>query len=99
MAKYSFNEIKSKMYKMTNAGWEPELTLYLYEKEYMIIGYSDHCSFQRCGVKDGSGEFDYETLDDLYNQETVDAILLSRDWNDIEDFECFDFELFYGIDF
>ena len=99
MPKYSFDDIKDKMSGMTQVGREPEMTLCIYGKEYMIIGYSDHCSFQRCGVKDGSGEFDYRTLDDLYNQETVDKILLSKGWDDIEDFECLDFELFYDMVF
>jgi len=60
----------------------------------MIIGYCGHYSFQRCGYEDGSGEIIFATFDELYYTETVDGILLARDWADIEDFECFDFELF-----
>jgi len=30
----------------------------------MIIIYDDHCSFQRCGYKDGSREYDFSSLDE-----------------------------------
>jgi len=90
--KYSFEEIKKKMNELVENVCEPELTLYMYGKAYMIIAYGDHCSFQRCGFNDGSGEVNYKTLDELYNTETVDNILLKRDWKDIENFECYDFD-------
>ncbi len=67
-------------------GFEPEIVLYFSDrpdKEYMIIVYGDECTFQRCGVKDGSGEVWYKSLDELYESETVDGILLKRDWNKI----------------
>lgn len=98
MVKYSFEEVKRKLNELVSVGFEPELTLYIYEKEYMIIAYEAHCSFQRCGFNNGSREVNYNNLDDLYNAETVDNILLKRDWNDIEDFNCFDFELYYSTD-
>jgi len=69
------------------------LELYINDKKYMIIVYKNHCAFQKCGVIDssidGSVEIEFKTLDDLYNTETVDNILLKRDWNDIEDFYCY----------
>lgn len=67
-------------------GWEPEIVLYFSDrpdKEYMIIVYGDECTFQRCGTNDGSGEIWYKSLDELYESETVDGILLKRDWNKI----------------
>jgi len=87
MEKYSFSEIKKKLNEMIVAGDEPELSLFMYGKEYMIIGFKDGCSFQRCGASDGSGEYFYETLDELYNAITVDEILLKRDWDNITNFE------------
>ena len=62
-------------------------------KEYMIIIYDDHCSFQRCGSKDGSGEYDFLSLDELYVAEQVDGIILERDWGKIQYLDCVDFEM------
>lgn len=64
----------------------------------MIIIYNGHCSFQRCGYKDGSREYDFSSLDELYVAEQVDGIILKRDWGKIEYFDCVDFELL-GIEF
>jgi len=91
MSTYTFNEVRKRFKKLIEVGGEPELSLYMYGKEYMIIGYDDSYSFQRCGSRDGSGEFFYSTLDELYNAVTVDNILLSRDWDDITDFHCSDY--------
>ena len=92
MPKYSFEQVKEKLNRMISYGDEPELSLFMYDKEYMIIGFSDRYSFQRCGYSDGSGEFYYDTLDELYNSMTVDGILLKRDWGDITDFACDEYE-------
>ena len=99
MPRYSFNEIKEKLDGMIVANLEPELHVFMHDKEYMIIGYKGRCSFQRCGTYDGSGEVFYNTLDELYNSVTVDNILLKRDWNDITGFECIDYEWHYDKDF
>jgi len=101
MAKHSYHEIKARLQETVANGLEPELTLHMNGKVYMIIGYDDHVSFQRCRTPNeaGGGEVRYNTLDALYNAETVDSILLMRDWEAIEDFECFDFELFYKENF
>jgi len=77
-----------------------ELSLFMYGKEYMIIVFKEKCSFQRCssgaaGAYDGSEEFYYNTLDELYTSITVDDILLKRDWDNITDFQCSD----YGWDY
>jgi len=99
MPKYSFDEIKLMLNEMIAEGNEPELSLFMYGKEYMLIGFTDRYSFQRCGYSDGSGEFYYSTLDDLYNSVTVDGILLKRDWKDITRFECEHYEFIYGEEF
>ena len=101
MSKYSFYKIKEKFSGEFAANWEPELTLYMYGKEYMIIFFGDNrCTFQRCGSKGvGSGEVWYDSFDELYNTETVDGILLKRDWNDITEFDCFEYKLYYKEDF
>jgi hypothetical protein len=85
MKKHGFDAIKKKLNDMAAAGWEPELELIIQGKTYMIIAYEDHCSFQRCGIKDRSGEINYQTLDELYQSPTVDDILLERDWRYIEE--------------
>ena len=66
-------------------GYEPEIRLQFSDRtaEYMIIVYGEKCTFQRCGYKDGSGEVWYRSLDELYESETVDGILLKRDWGKI----------------
>lgn len=93
MVTYDFQTIKELLQKSIDNGWEAELTLYMNNKEYMIIIYDDHCSFQRCGYKEGSGEYDFSSLDELYVAEQVDGIILKRDWDDIEYFDCLDFEM------
>lgn len=93
MAIYDFRTIKTLLQKSIENGWEAELTLYINNKEYIIIIYKDHCSFQRCGYKDGSGEYNFLSLEELYKTEQVDGILLERDWEQIEGFDCIDFEI------
>lgn len=93
MLTYDFETIKCLLLKSIQNGWETELTLAINNKEYMIIIYDDHCSFQRCGHRDGSGEYDFSSLDELYVAEQVDGIILERDWGKIEYFDCLDFEL------
>ena len=65
---------------------EPEFEILLRdtEKEYKIIKYDDHVSFQRCGVNNGSGEYDYPSLHELYQAVTVDDICLKESWSMIE---------------
>ena len=99
MPKYTFLEIKEILNAMIDEGIEPELSLYIDNKIYMIIGYNDKCSFLRCGIDDGSGEVHYKTLDELYESTTVDNILLKRDWDKIKKFECTDYEWHYDEDF
>lgn len=91
---YPYEYFKNKLLSLTERGFEPELRLYLRGKEYMIIAYDDHCSFQRCGYRDGSGEFNYSSLDELYTTVSVDGILLEKEWADIRDWECFEIECF-----
>lgn len=56
-----------------------------HDNEYMIIRYKEGPSFQRCGISDGSGEFFYSSLDELYMSDLIDNINLSRDWGNIID--------------
>ncbi len=90
---YSFEEIKKLLQISICKGYEAELRIYLYKKEYMIIIYDDHCSFQRCGYKDGSGEQNYSNLDQLYTARQVDNIILQKDWKNIDNLECIDFDM------
>ena len=65
---------------------EPEFEILFRDtkKEYMIIRFDDHVSFQRCGAYDGSGEYNYASLQELYQTITVDGICLKDSWNTIE---------------
>lgn len=96
MVKYSYEEIKKlllKCIKENHAEAELRLTFSDKSNEYMIIIYDDHCSFQRCGTKEEqSGEYNYKTLDELYEAKQVDDIILKRDWHKIKEFECFEFD-------
>ena len=87
---YSIEYVKEVVKELVKMGFEPELSLCFRgnESEYMIIGYADHVSFQRCGYYDGSGEIDYKTLDELFESELIDSICLKRDWNKIVDIWC-----------
>lgn len=53
------------------------------DKTYMIIKYDDHVSFQRCGASDGSGEYNYDSIMELYQTESIDGIYLEKDWGKI----------------
>lgn len=65
---------------------EPEFEIMFRDlkESYMIIKYSDHVSFQRCGMDTGSGEFDYQTLEELYNTYSIDGICLKERWDSID---------------
>jgi hypothetical protein len=65
---------------------EPEFEIYFYgsNTSYMIIKYDDHVSFQRCGYKDGSGEYNYPSLLELYQTVSVDDVCLKSSWNKIK---------------
>ena len=92
MEKFDFETIKALLLQSIKNGFEAELTLYIDNREYMIIIYDDHCSFQRCGYLDGSGEYRFPSLDVLYEAEQIDGIILARDWDKIEWFDCMDFD-------
>lgn len=87
---YSIEYVKEVINELVKMDFEPELSLCFRgnESEYMIIGYADHVSFQRCGYYDGSGEIEYKTLDELFEAELIDGICLKRDWNKIVDIWC-----------
>ncbi len=96
MAKYTFEEIKTLLLKSINEDHiEAELRLTFKDKlnEYMIIIYDDHCSFIRCGKIEEQTVADYKTLDEMYKAQQVDNIILERDWNNIIEFDCVDFEM------
>lgn len=94
MIKCTFDEIKDMLHESIKKHIEAELSLFIGGKKYMIIIFDDRCSFQRCGAYDGSGEYYYKTLDELYNAQQVDGIILSRDWNKIEALESFELQLY-----
>lgn len=94
----TFEQLKALAEKLVAHGGEPEIWINFSDKtnDYMIIAFKDKCSFQRCATQgfktfDGSGEFFYKCLDELYETETVDGILLKRDWDKITDIWCDDF--------
>ena len=74
---------------------EAELRLVFKDKpdEYMITIYDGMCSFQRCGNIERQAVAYYKTLDELYVAEQVDNIILARDWDNIIEFDCVDFEM------
>ena len=96
-AEFTFEEIKVLLLKsIEEYGCEAELSIYFEGNPhgYMIIIYKEYCSFQRCGTKEiRSGERKFKTLDELYRAIQVDNIVLVRDWDYINAFDCIDFEL------
>lgn len=96
----TFEQLKKLAEKNVSQGGEPEIWLNFSDKksDYMIIAFSGNCSFQRCSTQgrkpnDGSGEFFYKSFDELYETETVDGILLKRDWDKITEIWCDDFDI------
>lgn len=97
MTNYTFEDIKGLLLKsIREYGFESELRLYFHDhpNEYMIIIYDDHCSFQRCGApEEASGEYNFESLDEMYKAQQIDNIVLERDWEKVRDLECIDFDI------
>lgn len=96
----TFERMKALAEKLVLHGGEPEIWINFSDRknDYMIIAFEDKCSFQRCATQgrrkyDGSGELFYKTLDELYETETVDGILLKRDWDKITDIWSDDFDI------
>lgn len=99
----TFERLKMLAENNVSQGGEPEIWLNFSDKkgDYMIIALEGKCSFQRCstpgwnkyGEYDGSGELFYKSLDELYQTETVDGILLKRDWDKITEIWCDDFDI------
>lgn len=96
----TFEQLKVLAGSVVLQGGEPEIWLNFSDKksDYMIIAFEGKCSFQRCATQgfktsDGSGEFFYKSLDELYETETVDGILLKRDWDKITEIWCDDFDI------
>jgi len=85
MFAYSYKKLKALIELMSKDGSEPEITIYFRNNDnaYMIICYANKYSFQRCGFDNGSGEWYYNNLDELYSAVTVDDIVLKRDWDKI----------------
>lgn len=95
----SFEQLKALAEDVVLQGGEPEICLNFSDKknDYMIITFEGKCSFQHCAAQgfktfDGSGEFWYRSFDELYETETVDRILLKRDWGKITDVWCDDID-------
>ena len=95
MPRFSFEEIKELLQKSISEGFEAELRLCFQGRahEYMLIIYEAGCSFGRCGRPEEQTIARYDTLDALYAAEQVDGILLERDWEQISEMECLDFEI------
>lgn len=97
MAEFTFEEIRELLLKsIQEHDCEAELSLRFADKQctYMIIIYETYCSFQRCGRgEEMSGEYQFATLDELYQAEQIDGILLERDWDKITEFDCFEFDV------
>lgn len=99
----TFEQLKKLAENNVSQGGEPEIWLKFSDKknDYMIIAFDGKCSFQRCATQnrrtyvggyDGSGEFFYKSLNELYETETVDGILLKRDWDKITDIWSFEID-------
>ncbi|MDE6727573.1 MAG: hypothetical protein K2J80_06495 [Oscillospiraceae bacterium] len=96
----TFERLKTLAENNVSHGGEPEIWLNFSDKknDYMIIAFDGGCSFQRCSTQgrkphDGSGELFYNTLNELYETETVDGILLKRDWDKITEIWCDNFDV------
>ena len=96
MPKYAFETIEQMLLKCVLEGGEPELSFRLRGAQYLIIAYTDRCSFQRCADEAGanaSGERYFATLRELYAAPQIDGLSLKELWSEADEFCCFDFEL------
>ena len=88
MTHYTFEEIKRFLLKsIQEHDFESKLSLYFNDNpnKYIIIICEDHCSFQRCGAPEEiSGEYNFESLDELYKAQQIDGIVLLLDVNKTE---------------
>lgn len=89
VSKYTYEEFKRNLEQCVSNGNEPEYLFSLNGRKYMIIGLKNSVTFQRFGdnEEDWTGESYFKNLDELYNTETIDGILLKRDWEKIESFD------------
>lgn len=88
--KYSFETIKKHLHELLDKYCEPELSLWIDEKEYMIILYHDFCTFSKCG--ETTEVLEFNSLDELWFAEVCDGIILKNDWKRITKLECYDFD-------
>lgn len=98
----TFEQLKALAENNVAQGGEPEIWINFSDRknDYMLIAFDGRCSFQRCatpgwnkyGEYDGSEESFYSTLDELYETETVDGILLKRDWDKITNIWSFEID-------
>ena len=80
----NYNDFKKLLYAISG---EPECEIHFNNTDdtYIIIKYNDFVTFQKCSDEQDRGEFEYKTLDELYNSILVDEICLKNDWKDIKD--------------
>ena len=84
--RWTYEEFKEWFEK--NKENEPEIPFLLNGQKYMIRGIKNKVSFQRFGetLEEQSGEVYFKDLDTLYYTETIDGVLLKRDWDKILNF-------------
>lgn len=91
MCKHTIDYIGNVLDLLVKNFYEPELTLVFQDKKdnYMIIAYSNHYTFQRCGVNNrGSGEEKYDSYKSLIKNVNLDGLNLFVDWDKITDIYC-----------
>lgn len=88
---YTYQEVEQKLNELIAADCEPEIELKINGSYYMIIGYEEFVTFQRCGYP-GSSEIRFSSWKELYHATTIDGICLERDWSYIEEMYSYDFE-------
>ena len=88
---YTYREVEQKLNELIAADCEPEIEVKIKGIYYMIIGYEEFVTFQRCG-NPGSGEIRFSSWRELYHATTIDGICLERDWGQIEEMYSHEFE-------
>ncbi|WP_416196100.1 hypothetical protein [Selenomonas sp.] len=88
----SLEEAKWIVSEFIRRGYEPEFTIIfedMPDEEYMIIGYEDRVTFQRCrSDRDGSDEIPYRNLEELFSSDLIDGWNLNRDWDRVKLVYC-----------
>lgn len=76
------------LFEVLDANRAPEIEIFFHNRKdnYIIVKHIDHVTFSREGKEVAKDEvIKFQSLDELYNNKTIDDICLKEEWNNIDD--------------